>query len=103
MSGCPPEYRSLLEVLAEQLDLKEIAALFSQAQPRLLNLISELIDNLCCTPCVLTEQEAITLRNYRQTLKVLIDRNTSVKRKRTLLNKKPALPKLLAQITLSHG
>ena len=105
MSGgfCPPEYHGLLRVLAEKLTPKEISGLFARAQSYLLTIASELADNLCCTPDILSQSQRISLRRYRPAIRALVQKRTGQKAKRTVLKKNPTLVKLLAQIALSYG
>ena len=81
MSGCL-QYEALLKVLAYNFKPKEISALFSNAGKSLVNILSEVTENLCCVQGVLSESQRKELSKYRSIIRIVSCRKQSVKNRR---------------------
>ena len=81
MSGCS-EYQALLEVLAQKLSSVEISALLSKASKGLVNILSEITENLCCVEGALTEAQKKELSKFRSVIKIVSCNKRSFKCRR---------------------
>ena len=102
MSGCPEEYKPFLRTVAYTLSLKEISALLSKASKYLVDILSEVTYNLCCTKEVLTEDRRKELGKFRSVIRAVVCKKQGLKVRRRLFSKKPILVKKIALLALTY-
>lgn len=103
MSGGLSQYRSLLQAIANTLSNKEICALLTSADKKLINIIGEIAYNLTATENFdLSTAEKSSLRPFKSSLIIVVQQKLSIKLRRQTLVKQPNLVRNLSKIALIH-